>query len=354
MKNRVIKILCVILAFTFLLSGCGDKKKVSNEILNKAKIGLVTTVGYEYDSKIEWHDNELNLLATDKFHYASLGSHFNSPIYQNGKVYLIPDGLSNERNGTKIMSINFSNLEVEEYPFSHHGLNHIAVIGNDIYTVNTLDDISYIERYNADEKESSIIEIPKVYTYAIASFNDKLLAFNSKTLDDDTQIYLNVYNKKLSLEKTIDLTSYGMTTGKCCEDSKYFYTTIAYSNSDKPVSKILRISKEDYSVSVLENIGFSPNDIYVYRDNLIVTNYDSVTNVGTTVRIMDKEGNLQKEIDLQKELTLTEIYKDFFIIANDDELQVYDLNTFKLLWNRKLNTQEGHYVSSIIICDKEY
>lgn len=352
MKNRVLKLLSIFLLFACLFSGCTNKKKVSKEVLDKAEIGLVTTVGYKYDSKIEWFDYGLNLLATDKFNYASLGSHFNSPVYQNGKVYLIPDGLGNERNGDKIISIDFSTLEVTEYPFSHSGLNHMAVIDNNVYTVNTLNDISYIERYNPDEEDSSIIEIPEVYTYAIIPLDGKLLGFNSKTLNDTMQISLNIYDKNLSLEKTIDLTPYGLTTGKYCEDDKYLYTTITYSHLDKPVSKILKINKKDYSISVLENVGFYPNDVYIYGDGLLVTNYDRVTNVGTTLSILDKEGSVKKKIDLKTDLMVTEIYKDFFIVANNNIIQTYDLKTFKLLSEKKLDTKDGYYISTII-CNKK-
>ena len=81
----------------------------------------------------------------------------------------------------------------------------------------------------------------------------------------------------------------------------------------------------------------------------MITNYNPVEVKGTKVSVVDEEGRLYKDIELNNELSLTQIYGKYLVVANLQKLSLYDINTFELKREVKLDIDSESYVSAIII-----
>lgn len=285
-----LKIVCCILLGILLIIACNGNDKTGGVKLDSAVIGLVQTTGHDYKSKIMWFDDDLNEAGTTNLKYAALGSHFYSPVLDDGEQYLIPQGLGNRKDTKKVISINNENLDITEYPFTNVALNNMAVINYNVYAVNTLNAASYLEKYNKLTKESKDIVFHKRYVYSIIASDEVLYAFSISLEAGNSSIILTILDKDLNIIKELDVSNHGVTSQKYCEDNEFIYTTIALSRYDEPVSKVLKINKSDYKLSAIEDVGKDPNDIFLYKDRLIITNFNPVLLNGTEITIADKDG----------------------------------------------------------------
>ena len=127
------------------------------------------------------------------------------------------------------------------------------------------------------------------------------------------------------------------------------YFTMQISTDDKPISKILSIDKRNYDIKVIDIQAEQPSDIFKYEDKFLITNYNPVEVKGTKVSVVDEEGRLYKDIELNNELSLTQIYGKYLVVANLQKLSLYDINTFELKREVKLDIDSESYVSAIII-----
>ena len=225
----------------------------------------------------------------------------------------------------------------------------MAVINKYVYAVNTMNGSSYIERYDKEYHKNIIKEYKETYIYGIFPMSEKLLAFSitaDKGLDSCT---LRVMDKDLNIVKEISLTKFGRTTEMYCEDGSYMYFTMQISTDDKPISKILSIDKRNYDIKVIDIQAEQPSDIFKYEDKFLITNYNPVEVKGTKVSVVDEEGRLYKDIELNNELSLTQLYGEYLVVANLQKLSLYDINTFELKREVKLDIDSESYVSAIII-----
>ena len=284
-----------------------------------------------YKSRIDWYNDELELLGSSKLTYAGLGSHFYKPLTVDNEVYMIPQGLGNNKSTKKVISLNKNTFEISEYPFSNIALNHMAVINKYVYAVNTMNGSSYIERYDKESHKNIIKEYKETYIYGIFPMSEKLLAFSITADKGSDSCTLRVMDKDLNIVKEISLTKFGRTT------------------EDKPISKILSIDKRNYDIKVIDIQAEQPSDIFKYEDKFLITNYDPVEVKGTKVSVVDEEGRLYKDIELNNELSLTQLYGEYLVVANLQKLSLYDINTFELKREVKLDIDSESYVSAIII-----
>ena len=93
-----------------------------------------------------------------------------------------------------------------------------------------------------------------------------------------------------------------------------------------------------------------PNDIYKYGDQFIVTYFDPVQNIGTTVSVLDSAGR-ERNIDLKTELALTAIKDEKFFVANNSGIQVYSIPDFKLLKEYSIDVKSSHYASALLVVE---
>ena len=96
LKIIVKKILfCCILSISCFLISCNIG---NSDTKYDSTIGIVHTSQQMYKSRIDWYNDELELLGSSKLTYAGLGSHFYKPLTVDNEVYMIPQGLGNNKS----------------------------------------------------------------------------------------------------------------------------------------------------------------------------------------------------------------------------------------------------------------
>lgn len=348
-KNKFLIVFALIFLLTIVIFSYKSFKLSKYKNINKS-IGVIVTTELKYKTKIYWFDENLNQTGSSKLNYAGLGSHFYSPVYYEGEIYIIPVGLGKSKNTKKVISINQNSLKITEYPFEGRWILRTAVIDDIVYCTNTKNGTGWVEAYNKKTKNKKDLYIEKSYIDNLIPCNNNLLV-SSQTITKnraDRKSILNLVDKELNILKQIDISTYGKANNKYYIDNDYIYTTISLKANDEFSFKVLKISKKDLSIEAFSDIGYMPNDIYKYKDKFIVTNYDRVTNEGKTINVFDENFRLLYSKTIDTYLTNTSIYKNKFIVANREKIQIYDIDTFDLLCEKVLNVKRGWYTSAII------
>lgn len=326
-----------------------SQRKADKKVANEAVLGVVETSPNVYLSQVLWFDKDLNPLSSTQYSYAMLGSPFYSPIYQNGKIYLIPEGLGNQKDSKKVISFSQKDWHIEEYPFQNIGLNHIAVIDEFVYAVSTVNGLNSIERWDTVGKQSKVIEEKDLYCPAIFSCGDYLLAYSMAL--EQSRFYLDIYDKDLNRVKREDVSEIGFCANSCCEDDNFFYLPINNSIDEQEIGKILKINKRSFFLEVIDLPYAMPKDIYLYQEGFLISHFNPVTLEGTKLCLYDKKGKLIQEHDLGMELQLTAMAKDHFYVANEEKISAFTLPNFSLIHEREINRTNVNvsYISSIIL-----
>ena len=353
MKSKRMKSFVIIALVLPLLVGCAQSKLTRN----KVDFGVVFTSDNIYKTEILWLDKNIDNCQRRQYHYAALGTHFNQVVDDGKELYLIPEGIFNTKDTKKVVSFNKETLALSEYPFEHIALNCTAVINDNVYAVNTLNDINYIEKYNMKTKESSQYKQQGDYFESIIAVDDKLFTIVKKDnglKDVDYNIYLYVFSKDLVLEKNIDITKFGQVNDKYYQDDENIYFTVGLDSFDNKVGRILKISKKDYHIDVMPTKEKMPFDIYFYNDKFIITHFDPVSCEGTKVSIIDKEGN-EKIYNLHMGLCSTGIYDGKLIVAGKDKIALFSIkDNMKKVAEKEYKISDDLYLSNILLVGNNY
>lgn len=343
LRGISLAMICLLMVI-MLFIGCKDDMDTS-----RIYAGLVVTTAQKYESEILWMDSDFEWVDKQKLKYAMLGTSFYHPVKTDDKIYMIPAGLGNKKDTKKVISINRHSLEIEEYPFSNIALNQVTCLGDNVYTINTLNGDSCLEMYRISDKKNLSIILNGVYIKSLVATTDKVYCVVVDTRKKGSMTsFLNVYTPNLELIKEIDISESGVPSQKYCEDKENIYFTLDTDKDDHRISRILQINKNDLSVEGRDiEEGDMASDIYKYNEGFIVTHYNPVTMNGTKVSVIDKQG-AQKMIDLGMTLTLTEIIGDKFVVANNQMLRVYSIPDFKVLQEQKLDIPSSFYVSALL------
>ena len=354
-RIRRCQIIGILFLFSLLFGACGSENtKIDRD---KATIGLVVTTAQAYDSKILWFDADLENNQIQKLHYAMLGSHFAQPIVKNGKIFLIPQGLDDRKDTRKVISIDKKDLAIQEYPFSNIALNYAECIGENVYAINTLNGVSTLERYHTLSQQSQKFEREGEVFNQITAASDKLYCFSMRYDPDNPDRFLTtlrIFTPDLQMEKEIDLSEYGMTSGKALDDQEYLYVTVSHDSYDNRIGRILKINKSTYEIQKFDSEEGNVFDIFRAGDQFIFTHYDPVVNEGGRISIWDGKDS-EKIVDLETPLTLTGISGKRFVVANDNCIRLYSMDNFQLLKAQKIELDSRKYkfyTSSLLFVDE--
>lgn len=344
-------LLLLSLSLIVLLSACKKDSQSTVKEYNKPSIGIIETKDTRYESCIHWYGFDGKKVGEMQLKYANLGSDFYSPQKIKDDVYLIPEGLGNQKDTKKVIRMNLKSLEIEEYPFSNIALNRTTVVGDRIYAVNTLNNDTYLEFYDRKSKKNRHIVRKNSHITSIIPIDNMVVSFREVDTENPEKkvILMEVYNKDLKLKYAKNITDYGSPGEDYCEDKNFFYLPVAYTAEDKSTGKILKINKKNFNVE--EEIGvpeIKPDRIYIHNGEFIITDYDPVDDSGTSVMRL-KPGGKKKIIDLKTSLSLTYIFKGYFIVANDKIIQIHDIKDFKLIKKIHLKDKDDSYASAILL-----
>jgi len=349
------KFICIvgIIGCLVIIKGCqGNVNSPKALEVEKAKIGIVETTASDYKSRIHWYDHDLNLITKQNMKYAMLGSAFHNPVYDDEEVYMIPQGLGSKKDSKKVISLNQNDFTITEFPFKNIALNDVAVSGEYIYTINTLNGNTHICRLNKKDQSLKEIIIENEYVSGITAAKGNLYAFSADMLAPSPAFTLYIYNEALELLDQKDITQYGTGQYKFMHDANDLYAGVMITKEDEPGSAILKITIDTNEIEAINIDEEFPNNMLQYQDKIIITNHDPVAYEGTKITVLDKNTKEFQAVELNTKTEFAGIMENLLVIANQETISLYDIeNKFELIKVVSIEKGDDTYISSIIMIE---
>lgn len=171
MKNQKNSIVCFTLIF--MLFGC----KSNNTIINNYDLGVVLTTDVREKSKVIYFNQNLEILGDRELKYAGLGTHFSQPTYYNGKMYLIPAGITVKLDERKTIEVDLKTNEIKEYHVDKINIQRVTVNDNNIFTSSNLNGIYYLTQTDKENNFIKELQYENSKISMIVCVKDKLCVF---------------------------------------------------------------------------------------------------------------------------------------------------------------------------------
>lgn len=350
-KKYIILFLAV---FTVLImSACKLKNyhdKNEDAKLQNAVIGVIETNGNSDKSKIIFYDDNLCKVNEMPLKYASVGNIFYNPFVYNQKLYIIPQGPANAKDEEKVLEINLYDLDKKEYKIEQLAMNSICADDMYIYTCNTINDNSYINRCCKENKniEEKIIE--HTYISKIISYEGILYAFGTDKKDSNLESYIYIIGQNMELIDKIDITKYGCSQYKAIISDGYLFFSNSVDYKDQPNNIIGIYSIDDKTIYIIELKQDYPLDMVIYNGFLIVSHYDLVRQKSPGISFYNLSTKEQQNYKLNHGAEQMTISGDDLYILSGQNVYKYHVIDMNIELKDKLRiemTKETNFLSGI-------
>lgn len=353
MKKKFFTICAIVfLGFT----GC-THRECANIDLTTSSVGVIETSGNSKKSRIYFYNQNLEKTATLPLEYASLGSIFYNPVIYEDELYLIPQGKTNVKDEKKVLKIELKSGNQKIYEINQLAMNSICVNDKNIYTCNTLNGDSYINKCSKENNQVVSEKIEGVYVSKLLCSKDMLFAFATTKYGKEMNSYIYIYDaEELSFDEKIDITNYGGTHYKAI----LFDNNILFSNSvdsgDHPCNTVCIYSINDKTIETISFDQYYPLDLAVWDNILIVSHFDLVKREGGSISIYNLETKELNNIELGHDAEQMTINENVIYILSDKIIYQYELKDMNLYLKCKTQikkSNEENYLSGIFYIKPE-
>ncbi len=221
-RIRSIWLLVLILPLCASLAGCS---------YGKGAIGVLETSGDDSSSRIAFYNSDLQRVHEMPLGESGLNSLFYDPVVLGGVLYVIPQGSAASKDARKVIGIDLSTLAISEYGIQKPAMNSVAASDEFVYTCNTLNGTSSINRCDKRSGEIESVDIEGVYVSYILVEGKSLYAFLSYLDESGSAIYQ--YDLDLNRCSEIDISDFGSGVYRSQSDGQmlYFTTLVASDGS---------------------------------------------------------------------------------------------------------------------------
>lgn len=343
------KISCISLIFFLLfLAGCGTEKK--NFTGKDYSIGIIETNAKTEKSRLIFYDRELEEAGEKSLSYAGVGNIFYNPSIYEDELYIIPQGRFDSKDEKKVLKINLDNLDENTYEIDQLAMNSVCANGKYIYTCNTLNGDSYINRCKKETNEAADIKLTQIYISKLLCNNDKVFAFGTKKDDKQMRAFLYEFDKDLKEIGTYEITEFGVSHYKAilAEDDIYFSNSVDSEDNVNNTITVFSTQTHSFHSMALENS--CPLDLAVYHNFLIISHYDLVRKLGGGISIYDTLTKEVKYIPLNHGAEQMAVSGDDIYILADKKLYKYHIENFDIIPEKNVDvkiTNRDNYLSGL-------
>lgn len=341
MKRIVTRFLIGALFFMVIcFYGCTSDEDRSAPV--DAAVGVIETRGTEETSRIIFFDKEMNEVSQLPLSYATLGGIFYDPLVYKGNLFTIPQGKYNVKDGESVLQVNLNTLATKTYTIEQPAMNDVAASDTYVFTCNTLNYSTYINRCRIDNGDVSSISIKGVYVSKIIWYENNLYAFGL-SIDDGSSMILR-YDENLILEESIDCSDYASEVYRAVVNEGYIY----FCSFDNPEfatgGQIGVLDTKDNTLSSIQlneggpsSMAFVDGKLYVAHCNIVQGQNDSVLSIVNLKTGSIEECSLEHGTD-QMIVTDGSIY-----VLGDRSLYRYDAKDMKLIGSKSIEKMPGSY-----------
>lgn len=352
--GRRVRIVIVAVLLTLLLAGCAQEKstEISTENIS---VGVIETSGNQKKSRILFFDTEMREVGELPLKFATVGNIFYNPLVWENKLYVIPQGYANQKDEKAVLEIALENLDVETYTINQLAMNSVAANGEFIYTCNTVNGSSYINKCDTENNKTESIEIPKVYLSKLLCSGERIYAFGTEYVKNGAALsYLYVYDDQLNLQEKIDISQCGTDQYKAIEYHGSIYFTNLADSKDQPTKIVGKMNTSDYSIERIELNQYYPLDLAIYDNKLFISHFDLVRRTGGGLSIYDLDTKQQENYELNHGAEQMAIANGKLYVLADWKIYVYHADTMELIQSVDI-TQMGRdysYLSGMFTVER--
>lgn len=342
-----------IFIFLLLISGCSKEKDNSKTIaMDNFLFGIIETTMVRERSKITYYDSDLNILNAQDYKYAELSSSFEMPGYSNDGIYLIPRGLAQKADEKKVVSLQIDSQSFTEFDVDRISIQYTTASLDFIYSTSNLNGISYITQTNKKTNEVREIEFESKYISSLNVYKDKAIAFiNDLEHKPNPKVEVVVFNTELEPDTVIDLSSYGINQYKSLVEEDFLYVSNPTTIEDEVNDSFLIINLLNGKVQEIKLMENSPNDVFSYYDDLIITHTDLIEPNGSKVTKISKDSLDFTTFDLTETIYLSAVKDNsLFIVTTNNLIIQYDIDqNFRKVKEITFESDPELYISNIFV-----
>lgn len=343
----------IISLYCMTVIGC-DKKQETEISTDDIEVGVIETKGNKEESRIIFYDNKLNEIGILPLKFATVGDIFYTPLVLEDDLYIIPQGYANKKDEEKVLEINLSDLNIEEYTIEQIAMNGIAVADDYIFTCNNLNGISYINRCDINNKSTKTVEISDVYISNLIYEGDTLFAFGTKNPENGiTPAFLYQYDDELRLLGSIDISECGTNQYKAIGYKDYVFFTSLSDSMDNPTNTVGKFNAATNSLEIIYLEQKHALDLAIYDGCLYVSHYDLVQRAGGGMSVYDLETKKIENYQFGHGAEQMSIMDEKIYILSDWKIYVYDINDMNPLISMEVDSmdKEFSYLSGMFTVD---
>ncbi|BCJ95961.1 hypothetical protein acsn021_35300 [Anaerocolumna cellulosilytica] len=343
--------LLFILVIGFL-TGC---KRNTEKFAGDYKFGIIETTGQDNDSVITYYNQELQKVYTQELPFGSMGNIFYNPIIFEDKLYTIPQGLANEKDLKMVLELDLTNGDTKEYTIDQLAMNSLSANADYIFTCNTYNGNSYINRCHKQSQEVIEKAFIDIYISKLELAGDKLLAFGTKREENSLVSFLYLLDMELNVLKTINISKSGSSHYKTALVGDVVYFSSPMNQYDQPGTLISAISTKNLTVKDIDLKTAYPSDIIPYNEFLVIAHCNLVTFEGNQLTFYNTKKETMNTINLEHPILQMNIEGDDLYIMSQEKLYQYKISgkslalTGEIHMLTKSNAEEYYYASGFFL-----
>lgn len=275
---------------------------------------------------------------------------FYNPLVSEGFLYAIPQGEHGKKDGNMAVRIDLATLSVDEYRIEQPAMNAIATNGETVWTCNTFNRESFINRCAMADGSVSSISVPNEFIMNILWKNGTLYAFSKSMSTNDISVYC--YDDRLNLIERIEIADKNLSVYRTAvhEDLVYFCGIGADEDAGHE-GTIGVLDTRSNTIEYMDLGGQYPSSIAFFHGKLFVSHYDPFqqSETNSPFSVVDLETESIERFDLGHPVEQIAIRNDSLFILGGTTVYRYDPDTMQCIESAEVPMMPGDlsYISGM-------
>lgn len=329
-----------------ILKKINHQKENNNLDISSPKLAVISTTQEENQSILNFYDKNLNFIKTEELPYGALSDYMSLPASYRDSIYFIPAGVPFQKELELVLAYHPSSHSYQEYQIGMPGLLQVSASKNAIFTVNELNFISYISKFDKNTKKISRISSDEISYDTVYYYNGFLYATGKEHKEENAKQYIfQIEPNSMKILWKKEITKYGQGGLFFCGVKDELYFSLPYDSKERGNKSLMVLSLDNQKN--LEEISLKesfPQQIKKLGDNLLILHSDLIAGEGDSISILNINTKESKRISLAHnilQMEVDEMSNSIYLLENE-ALYYYILNDKKdnLILKKKIQLEK--------------
>ena len=359
--KKIFLIITIAIILTMSLSACtGSDKRNEKSYTTDYMLGIIESTDQVNRSVISLYDNSLKLSGDVHFRLGSMGDSFFPPQVVNGKMYVVPQGIGNQKEKTIVLEMDLRTGKSRELEIGINAAESFFVTDKYLFASSTVNAKTVISRVSLKTEELKKVYVPNLdLVDQMNSVDDRLIAFGTYLQNEKTSSLMISYDMETMQQVgNDDVTTFGRShLGTICIENNIYFTSCTKITENEVELSDNRLIKYNASTNKFSEFVLDekePVTMVESEGKLYILHSDLVTGDSYGVTVFD----LSTETFVYRPLQEPRVHqigvRDGHLYAlSDTTLFQYSIteNGFELTDSKDVKTKTGenpnYYVSSM-------